>query len=472
MPWNLLPLPLLASLAWGAALAGLPGDIGVQAAAEAEDMARGDGRPAGSAAEEGLARAVEQALQRAGWAAVREEGGLVACRPPGRRLFLAHLDSVPGSPGAVDNAAGVAALLAIARHSAAEDLCLGFPFAEETGLEGSRALAAGWLARHGALPRLVVALDLTGHGHLSVTGLGPAWGGAQLAWLTEAATLDSPYAYRVVSRALPGMERSDHLPFAARGVLSMHLLGRGEGGVFPRYHQPEDRTVDAAAMQDLVLALEGLATAPLPPEDAPDAAVIVRGRVLPSPLVWLGIVLGLLSGVEALLRPGEGRPVLGALSGLWASAWRAVLGALAATLPMLAMTRLRLFDPSEAERTAAAVMGTSASGWWEGAGPGLVLGWAGWFLLRRRLGPRGSAPLAAATLCLLALWVDPLLALPFGLASLLCRIHPLLGVLPSLYLLVPDKLRELSFHGLLPPGAWGALWLLAWPAMGAPRRPR
>ncbi len=419
---------------------------------------------------------VADELKAAGWSLLPDptrSGELVACRGPGHRLFMAHVDTVPESPGAVDNAAGIAALVALAHHSAADDLCLGFPRAEEAGLRGSDRLARAWPERSPSAeprPQLVVALDLVGHGTLSVTGLGPAWGGDQLAWLHQHADLASPFAYRVVSRMLPGMERSDHLPFALRGALALHLLGRGPDGIFPRYHQPEDTVVSASAMQDLLIALEGLATAPLPPTSPPDTAARVGPVLLPAWLVTALLAAGLLSGVHDLMRPCEGRPVLGGLAGLLGAAWRAVVAGCAAALLLAGATRLGLFTPTQAERTAAAVMGLPATGWWQGALVGLLLAWPAWILLRRKLGPYGSAPLASATLAGLALLLDPLLALPFAVAALLSRFHPLLALLPALYLLWPDKLRELAFHGLVGPAQWAWLWVLAWPAMGA-RRP-
>jgi hypothetical protein len=55
---------------------------------------------------------------------------------------------------------------------------------------------------------------------------------------------------------------------------------------------------------------------------------------------------------------------------------------------------------------------------------------------------------------------------------MLSHLHPLFGVAPAIYLLRPDALRELAFHGLIPPVAWGLLWLLAIPAMGSRTDPR
>jgi hypothetical protein len=56
------------------------------------------------------------------------------------------------------------------------------------------------------------------------------------------------------------------------------------------------------------------------------------------------------------------------------------------------------------------------------------------------------------------------------LGALLGRLHPLLCAAPALFLLRPDALRELSFHGLLPPMMGGLVYLLAAPALGSYRR--
>ncbi|MGH1347485.1 MAG: M28 family metallopeptidase [Nannocystales bacterium] len=75
-------------------------------------------------------------------------GRLPATEPGGRTLVVgAHFDSVPGSPGANDNATGVAFVLALARYSSSIEcrshdvLFVGFD-QEEVGLVGSEAYAA------------------------------------------------------------------------------------------------------------------------------------------------------------------------------------------------------------------------------------------------------------------------------------------------------------------------------------------
>jgi Zn-dependent M28 family amino/carboxypeptidase len=84
-----------------------------------------------------------------------------------RVLVGGHLDTVPGTPGAHDNASGTAAVLELARAFAADGLDKGLCFAafsaEESGLHGSNAMAED-LQAAGELPPVMVNLDTIGVG--------------------------------------------------------------------------------------------------------------------------------------------------------------------------------------------------------------------------------------------------------------------------------------------------------------------
>jgi len=468
-------LPLLATAAFAG---GLPPDF---------DMARVEAdlhwlveeigpRVAGSAQERAAAEGVRERLRDAGWQPVDVgmTDNVVACRGSATRLFLAHTDTVADSPGAIDNGAGVAVLLELARSTEATDLCLGFPVAEELGLVGSKkmaeAIAAGHPSFPGGIPPLTVAMDLAGQGRLALMGLGPAWTDDRLAWLTD--TLDpmpeTPFAYRVYSRVLPWAERSDHAPFAWHGGLSLHLLGLGDSDVFPAYHQPEDTTWESAALEDLACALEQMATAPLPPADPPaeaesrrdraalGAGVLVMGHHVPGWLVWTTLLAGFVAAATDWRQGLQGLPrQLGV----------GLLGAVLAGAHMALVTATGVFSSSQGESTAAAVMGATPTGWWLGAPFGVGLAALLWLATRHVFGGKGSASFGSGITAALVLWVDPVFALPFGLGALLARVHPLFALIPAAYLLRPSALRQFTFHGLAPPLLWGAVWLLAWPAV-------
>ena len=81
-------------------------------------------------------------------------------------LIGAHYDSVPGSPGADDNASGVAVMLELARLLAEEPprrpvQLVAFDL-EEWGMRGSRALAQQ-LTREGSRPAWMASLEMVGY---------------------------------------------------------------------------------------------------------------------------------------------------------------------------------------------------------------------------------------------------------------------------------------------------------------------
>lgn len=95
----------------------------------------------------------------------------VIARPAGGAKCLVivggHHDTVPGAPGAHDNASGTAETIELARAFAADGLDAGLCFAtfgaEESGLHGSAALV-DLLESRGELPKAMVNLDTTGTG--------------------------------------------------------------------------------------------------------------------------------------------------------------------------------------------------------------------------------------------------------------------------------------------------------------------
>jgi len=177
---------------------------------------------------------------------IPQRGSLAA--PRSMILFCAHYDTAPGTPGANDNASGVATLLALARLLAktppAVPVLLAFvPNEEEprflTESSGSVALAAH-LAAMGRMPGRVVAVDSVG------------WSGRDAGWrtalrlsrhdLTVGARPDSAALAKDLERALAGradadavvvrdgafwIDKSDHASFAPYGVQTAILTGSG-----------------------------------------------------------------------------------------------------------------------------------------------------------------------------------------------------------------------------------------------------
>ena len=402
-------------------------------------------------------KGIMQRLQEAGWNVELRHGSPVACRGDATTLFLAHIDSVHQSPGAVDNAAAVAILLELARSSQARDLCLGFPIGEEAGLIGSRSMAADW---QGPPLQLVVSLDLIGTGTPTGIDLNESWGTSELTWLTSNSDIDIPILHRIFGRALPQW-RSDHGPFAANGLLAFQIKTRGESPVFPRYHQRDDTAVHPPSIELTAAALENLARAGPPTRGAPDPALPIMGWVLPGTAVWSIIGLGFVSGIPGITR----------LRNTLSDAFRLVPMVLLASVLMWVFISIG-FPVAEAERTAANVVGHSATGWWNAAPWALAAAWVGWLLIWRLLPGQGHPAFVAAGMSIPALMIDPLAALPFSAAALLVRVHPLMGLLPAALFLRPDTLRELSFWGLISPWMWPLFFVFTWIALGTIRKQR
>lgn len=195
----------------------------------------------------------------------------LVARPPaaadGPRLILgAHVDTVPGTPGADDNASGVAVLLEAARLAAASPRPLAVEFAaftlEELGMIGSRHYAEG--LRRSRTPVLgMLSLEMVGFTetqglqryppflrrrfppHGTYLGLAANGRSRRLLERVEAAmrTVDG---LPIESLVLPGNGRwfpesrlSDHAPFWDRGFPALLVT---DTAFFrnPHYHQPSD----------------------------------------------------------------------------------------------------------------------------------------------------------------------------------------------------------------------------------------
>jgi hypothetical protein len=468
---------LLASLAV-AGTTQVPSDAGVSAIRLAEQLIAEVGhRVAGTRAAERAQDWAKGQLERRGWQVEQmgvHPGAVFGCQRGQRPevvLFLAHTDTVPGTVGANDNAAAVGVLLQMATLIKGEQtprtVCVGFPDAEESGLRGSRAMANATGVLPGPIDQ-VMALDLVGHGRLTHNGLGPAFGARRLRALLALAPAEVPWVYRGISQAWVHMERSDHRPFSALGVPASHLMARGEKGVYEAYHTPMDTALQLhpTTMQRAVEAVTSVAMGPaLPVEQTGSPAFVLPwlGWVVPGWATWA--VIAVSHGLAFTALWGVRR------DGFIQSGLRWVAQLLTTTLCFgVALMTVVGFGG----RDLSAV-----------AGPALLLSWTVWALagvlwpwrpkstVARSLGI--WAPLCG---CSAMLWAGaPLLALPFAVSAAgvgLAHWNRPLGVLcalwPAAYLLRPNVLYELDFHGLFDatPVAWTLVGLfILWPVLAA-----
>jgi len=180
-------------------------------------------------------------------------------------LIGAHYDSIPGTPGADDNASGVAALIATARAiGPQEGICYVAFDGEECGFVGSRALVAG-LGGH--RPEQVHILEMVGYASREpgsqsnpvpaiqaptvgdFLGLVGTYGSRRL--LDHVLTTADGHAVPVQGLYLPDVPletigrishhllRSDHSPFWRAGLPALMWTDTAEFRN-PHYHRPTD----------------------------------------------------------------------------------------------------------------------------------------------------------------------------------------------------------------------------------------
>lgn len=423
-------------------------------------------RPAYSSEARLAALGIRDRLKAAGWEpqAAQLANNIVACKGNGQILYLAHSDSVVNSPGAIDNAVGVATLLELARTTKAENLCLGFPAQEELGLVGSRHMAAILEEWHPSAKelQLVISLDLTGKGDISLTGLSKDWGLSALNWLSTKGTVTSEYGYQIVSRILPEYERSDHASFANKGFLSAQLLGKNKDGIFLNYHQAEDTEYEVEHIAELIQLLETIAISE-PPEQAPEwkSGLLLGNMVIPFWIIWPVCLVAIAMGAKELSSLKQHTLNFLKILGVWLS-W-----GMLSNLPLW----LRLFTPSTEELKGGSVTGIPANGWWTWAHFYALIFLV--FLASLQHIPRlkksefwhGSSTFWGGLFTLIMLIIDPLFAFPMALATFLSRIHPFLIIFGGAYWVSEGILRQVSFWGVLSPLFWFFPALLLIPAV-------
>ena len=395
-------------------------------------------------------------------------------------LVMAHYDTVPASPGAVDNAAAVGAVIELARVLAATPpaapVLLVFTANEESGLVGAEALAV----QHGDDVAFAVALDLIGgSGALSLNGASRLIGRAELGWLAAAAdragvVLRAPLPHRAVSRAWPQAERSDHGPFTRRGIPAVHLDHRGQDGewIDLAYHSARDTAARVArgSLDEVGRLLCALTAVPRPAHDGdgfwlPIAVntVVPRWWLVAFELAMASLALGLLTTMRTFREPSRARGDLGVVAAAGCFAIAAAVTAVAERAIAADHPAPWVHAPGMALVAELAVFA--------GALGGLIVvarrraAWAG---DRRYLAIAIALPLSAGLGWLVLgaaelawIWLVP--AACAAMAPRLGRFGGLLaiaaGVLPGALVLAPAQLREAAWNGFLPMAVPLAIWI-------------
>lgn len=388
-------------------------------------------------------------------------------------LVMAHLDTVPQSPGAIDNAAAVGVLLELARSLAETEVrphpvIFAATAAEEVGLLGARSLAAD--ERLGPIG-FVVSLDLIGRGGpVTLNGVSPHIGEAGLSRIQRASTsagvaVEAPLTHQVVSRLAPQLERSDHGAFTERGIPALHLFHRGPGRIYLDYHRPTDdlEQIDANAPATALALLTALALDPEPLPQAADAKPatwfgggwILGHRTLVA--CELGLLLVVLAGLWSSWRSAPERRArrvgVALATGLCIAAWLGIFAIDAAltaasshpqswihapgrtTLAlMLALASLLVLAafPLRKHPLLARTAGTSAL--FVAAGPGIALLVAG-------VPELAWLPLTSAAALAATVWFERMRSKAMLIA---------LAAFPAWACVDPELLREASYHGFLP----------------------
>ncbi|MGI8485771.1 MAG: M28 family metallopeptidase, partial [Thermomicrobiales bacterium] len=161
-------------------------------------------------------------------------------------IVCGHYDTFWNTVGAYDNGSGVVALLELARRWSTRPprrpVRLVFFAAEEWHLAGSRAFAAGMSQEDRDGTAFVINLDGLGRGNLLECSVGPeTFEQSVTAEIELFATSNRPKLQ--LSSRFPPLAGTDHAPFYAAGIPSMHLTFND----WNLLHRPEDTPKRAGA---------------------------------------------------------------------------------------------------------------------------------------------------------------------------------------------------------------------------------
>ncbi|MDJ0925220.1 MAG: M28 family peptidase [Acidimicrobiia bacterium] len=186
---------------------------------------------------------------------------VIATRGPQapRVTVMAHIDTKPGTPGAVDNAAGVVVLFLVAERLAGLDLPIGV---ELVAINGEDHYAApgelDWLAANrGRLDDIALLLNIDGAGY---RGGRSAFSTYNLEPLLEG-HVATTFANRPSLVPGPEFYQSDHAIFAMRGRPAMAITTELVDEMLETlFHAPTDtpEQVDPSLLVDIADGISGL----------------------------------------------------------------------------------------------------------------------------------------------------------------------------------------------------------------------
>ncbi|MCH7522318.1 MAG: M20/M25/M40 family metallo-hydrolase [Chloroflexi bacterium] len=170
----------------------------------------------------------------------RDSQNVIARPPDGECRVVAggHYDSVPGGPGANDNASGTATVVEMARVLAADgefdDVCFVLFGAEEVGLIGSSRFVDRLTSLESETLEAMLNFDMV--------GVGTNWLLSGSLSITDIAVAEAEERGLDYIRSSSDMLGSDHAPFAAAGIPAIFLHSFFDVVADdPRYHTAEDQ---------------------------------------------------------------------------------------------------------------------------------------------------------------------------------------------------------------------------------------
>ena len=198
--------------------------------------------------------------------------------------------------GADDNASGVAAMMELAQHFAAQkksgglklrrDLIFAGWSGEEVGLLGSGHYVAQARKKGNLHPRIAAYLNLDMVGRLKENGLNVQGTGSSEAWQEVLDRVESPRNLRVLPSASPYLP-TDTAPFYDANIPVLSIFT----GLHDDYHTPRDtiETINFPGLHTVTRYVRGITVELARLPDAPGHVKVERARGRNAPRVRLGI---------------------------------------------------------------------------------------------------------------------------------------------------------------------------------------